>query len=512
MPRIPVGTVETLALADGTRAFHLRFFFKGARQRVVLHERPGCDCDYGCGGGWDEPGARRELGNIQARIRAGVWTAPTKRQAISTLVPAEIPTFHVYSSRWLQAKIDGVIGEKPISKNTEIDYRGGLEGHLLPFFARYRMNELDRDLCLAFKAHLVKQSSDLRKELDAGADIRDHRGRKRIPLGKASIARTIALLARILDEAIEDRHLDHNPARGKRMRIKVPKPKRTFLEIDELAALIDAAGAQDVSLDQVPASTDLGLTAARVAQLHREGRNPTQIASQLGIVKSTVTYHLSRLGLKVGRGYAGRRVVVEILGRSGVRVSELCDIKIGHLRLHDPDGARFRIPDSKTETGIREVQMTLDLLEAIVVHLDRLRRLGLPTGPDAYLLPNLRGGKSDRVRMAKIVSKAAKEASARLEAKGMPPLPNTTPHTLRRTYISIELLAREFDVKWVLGQVGHADSKMTMDVYAQLQQRAKRDGGAKFDKLVREAREQLKDGEEEPQNGSCPRTAHEPQK
>ena len=42
-----------------------------------------------------------------------------------------------------------------------------------------------------------------------------------------------------------------------------------------------------------------------------------------------------------------------------------------------------------------------------------------------------------------------------------------------------------------MSQVGHADSKMTMDVYAQLQQRANRDRGAKFDKLVRDAREQL---------------------
>jgi hypothetical protein len=38
-------------------------------------------------------------------------------------------------------------------------------------------------------------------------------------------------------------------------------------------------------------------------------------------------------------------------------------------------------------------------------------------------------------------------------------------------------------------QVGHADSKMTMDVYAQLQQRAERQHGEAFDALVRRARE-----------------------
>ena len=42
-----------------------------------------------------------------------------------------------------------------------------------------------------------------------------------------------------------------------------------------------------------------------------------------------------------------------------------------------------------------------------------------------------------------------------------------------------------------MGQVGHADSKMTMDVYAQLQQRVKREHGTAFDRLVDQAREQL---------------------
>jgi hypothetical protein len=38
-----------------------------------------------------------------------------------------------------------------------------------------------------------------------------------------------------------------------------------------------------------------------------------------------------------------------------------------------------------------------------------------------------------------------------------------------------------------MSQVGHADSKMTLDVYAQLEQRAKRDHGASFDRLIRRA-------------------------
>jgi integrase len=64
-----------------------------------------------------------------------------------------------------------------------------------------------------------------------------------------------------------------------------------------------------------------------------------------------------------------------------------------------------------------------------------------------------------------------------LATKGLPSLPHTTPHTLRRIYISIALIANNFDVKWVMKQVGHADSRMTMDVYAQLEQRIDRSHG-----------------------------------
>jgi hypothetical protein len=42
-----------------------------------------------------------------------------------------------------------------------------------------------------------------------------------------------------------------------------------------------------------------------------------------------------------------------------------------------------------------------------------------------------------------------------------------------------------------MSQVGHADSKMTMDVYAQLEQRVDRSHGESFDRLVRKAREQV---------------------
>lgn len=189
------------------------------------------------------------------------------------------------------------------------------------------------------------------------------------------------VLAAVLDEAIEDGHITSNPARGRRMKVHVPKPRRSFLEVDELTALLTAASEQD-GLLHVPADEQAGETARAVARLLSRGLRPAEVAERLDLSRSTVTFHAQRLGARVvGRGYAGRRVVCETLGRTGVRASELCAVRIGHVRLHDPDGARFGIPDSKTETGIREVQMAPALVEAVVDHLDRLQRAGRSTTP-----------------------------------------------------------------------------------------------------------------------------------
>ena len=62
-----------------------------------------------------------------------------------------------------------------------------------------------------------------------------------------------------------------NPARGKRMRLRVPKPQRTFLELDELNALIDEAGAQDAPAKPKTIEADGGDTAARVAAMLSRG-------------------------------------------------------------------------------------------------------------------------------------------------------------------------------------------------------------------------------------------------
>lgn len=292
------GTIHTDRLADGTRVFHLRVPYRGERPRIILHEAPDCLC--GCGGGWDEPAARTELGNILAAIRVGVWQPPVPVLETEGHPAAggPVPTFRDYAAWWLNAKITGEIGEKAVSKNTAADYRWRLS-HLLPFFGRYRLDQIDRDLCQAFKRRKLDEAREIREALDAGANLRDARGRKARPLGAAGLRKLTTTLAAILEEAVEDDFLERNPATGRRMKVHVKKPNRTFLEMDELALLLDIAAEQDRVLPHgVPA--DASLTAAQIGGLLQQGMRPNQIADRLHIARSTVSFHTSRLGARVG--------------------------------------------------------------------------------------------------------------------------------------------------------------------------------------------------------------------
>ena len=112
-----------------------------------------------------------ELDNVLARVQAGVWRS--RREAPTTVEIGVIPAFHTYASAWLESKIAGVLGDRPIDTNTENDYRWRLARHLLPFFGEYRLDEIDSTVCLAFKAHKLREAAELRAAIAAGAVLRD---------------------------------------------------------------------------------------------------------------------------------------------------------------------------------------------------------------------------------------------------------------------------------------------------------------------------------------------------
>lgn len=164
--------------------------------------------------------AVRELRYVLEQVRRGEWQPLAEVEA-----PREVPTFHVFASEWFESRrAEGGKRGNGLSPAGEADLRWQLELHLLPTFARRRLEEIT-----------VEDIDRYRR-----AKVREGR------LNSTSINKCLATLAAILELAVEYGHLPRNPAKGTRRRLPGVKPPRTYLDrADHIAALLDAAGELD---------------------------------------------------------------------------------------------------------------------------------------------------------------------------------------------------------------------------------------------------------------------------
>ena len=88
---------------------------------------------------------------------------------------------------------------------------------------------------------------------------------------------------------------------------------------------------------------------------------------------------------------------------------------------------------------------------------------------DDYVFPTESGCRRDRNNARRrAFALSVERANQNLAEAGRNPLPEgLTPHSLRRTFISV-LLALGEDVPYVMRQVGHSDPKVTLSIYAQV--------------------------------------------
>ncbi len=141
---------------------------------------------------------------------------------------------------------------------------------------------------------------------------------------------------------------------------------------------------------------------------------------------------------------------------------------------------------------MRHVEVTPKLRDVLLAHRAEKIRRGYPVEPDKPFFCTRKGTRWDDGNVReRVLDAGAQLASGNLVQSGLPPLPHVTPHTMRRTYVSIMLLATNFDVGFVQSQVGHSDSKLTVDVYNELLDRSKRAHGVAFDALVSDAQTTL---------------------
>lgn len=262
-------------------------------------------------------------------------------------------------------------------------------------------------------AHLLPVFGSMRLDAISAADVSAYKSDKLAEgkLGADSINKTLKLLAQILDHAVEDDELiTRNVAKGKRRRLKTDAPRRTWLEsADQISALLDAA-------DSVGRRTPWP-------------------------------------------GYD--RAALATLTFAGLRIGELMDLRRKDVDL--PSG-RIRVGRSKTEAGLRDVNLLPVLRDELLAYL-----AGRDLGPDAYVFGTKAGNRGSESNLRNRLLKPAVIAAniALVEKERTPMSERVTPHSLRRTFASV-LVAIGEDPAYVMNQLGHTDPSFTLKVYAQL--------------------------------------------
>ncbi len=345
--------------------------------------------------GYTRRQAELELQNVLADIRRGTWRPPQPKEAPA---PPTDPTFHEFASEWFEGKRHEV---KPRSVE---EYEWGLSKHLLPFFKDHRLSEITIVEVDRYKSWKVRE--------------REHGSRKRA-LSNRTINETLNLLAQILEVAVEYEHIQFNPARGRRRRLKAPSPKRTWLEPEQVKPLLDA--------------TYRGL---------RGGKRMPDPRMRALFATSVCT------GLRIG----------ELLA---LRWSDV-NLAAGHVN----------VVAAKTAAGTgRDVDLWPELQE----ELGSYKAIRQPKVRD-FVFATASGRAETSSNVSARLKRAVRRANETLERGGAAPIPLAlSPHSLRRTFASLLYLRGENPV-YVMQQMGHSDPKLALSIYARVLGRQRRRG------------------------------------
>ncbi len=427
MPRKAQGYV--LKPGAGRRSFGVRFWAYGNRETIKLGKPED---------GWTLEMAERELTIVLRDVDLGIWRRPEPDPAPATDAD---PTFHEFASTWFESK------RLEIERNTVNSYRNDLTNHLLPFFKDHHLSQITIAEVDRYRQRKVRDAAEIEAAAEKGkprmVEIVDRLGRRYFrperPFSPRSINMHLFLLAQILDVAVDHGHLPSNPARGKRRRLKVSKPRPIHLDSAEHIAVVLEAAAQ---LDA--------------------GERPVAVEDRRG-----------RSYRRTDRQTFGRRAAIAMLLLGGGRASAT-----GAMVWRDVDLAngRFLVGRDKTEAGMREVDMLPLLREILTEHKAETIRLGTPTGSDEPVFVTATGSARSRHNLRQDVVEPVMRRADELQAqRGGQPLPlGITPHKLRHTFASV-LIAIGRDPISVMAQLGHTDPAFTLRVYAHMMRRSEQE-------------------------------------
>jgi integrase len=239
---------------------------------------------------------------------------------------------------------------------------------------------------------------------------------------------TLQVLAQALDLADDHDVISGNPARGKRRRMKEKRSRRPWLEPDMVVDLLEVAGEWEAEL--------AGPERKRADQCW------------------------------------GRRELLTLLCLGGPRIGETLKASRGDF---DLGGGSWRIPASKTEAGERTVELVVTLAEALRGHVAESPSRGRRITARGPIFPTSTGTPLQPGNVRRMLRELVKKVDERRAGEGKMLLPGkVTPHSLRVTFVSLSFLAGR-DPAWVMGQVGHKDARLTLEVYTRTMQRKRVD-------------------------------------
>jgi integrase len=369
-------TGQVIEPKDG-RAWAIRFRAYGKRRYVALGSTEE---------GWNRQRAETELRHVLADVDRGIWRP---HEPAPVEAPQEVPTFHEFASEWL----DGRRAE--LRPRTVADYTWALSYHLLPRFKDHRLGQITVSEVDCYKAAKLREGK----------------------LGPAQINKTLKVLAMILDMAIEYGLTNGaNPARGRRRRVKAPKPQRTWVEPEQLLALIEEADA----------------------------------------------YH---------------RPLLATLAGAGLRVGEALALDWHAVNLAT---GTITVGLAKTDAGTyREVDMPAGLIDALSEWKARTPTSQASDPVFVARSRNGNRPRRRTVTNVDHRIKAAiRAANRRLDELAIEQISErVTPHSLRRTYASLRAAAGDHPV-YIAEQLGHEDPGFTFRVYQRAAKRRDKLSGA----------------------------------
>lgn len=172
----------------------------------------------------------------------------------------------------------------------------------------------------------------------------------------------------------------------------------------------------------------------------------------------------------------GRRdlTLLQVLYDTAARVQELCNLKVGDLRLTSQPMVVLHGKGNKT----RLVPITKSTCELLIQYINE-NKLHIQSDNSSYLFTNPRKDRLSRVGVAHIISKYITKANLNNSNK----LPKITPHCLRHSK-AMHMVEAGINLIYIRDFLGH-ESIETTEIYAKANPEAKRKAIEKMNDVIK---------------------------